>query len=119
MSILDIPPVPISSWKELPYQYQIWLGRIWFVLTKQLLKTSLVFDFPNIGAVATSTTTTSLIGVAVGDTVLVTPSTALEAGITVYGYVSAADTITLVASNPTAGPINPVSRTYYITVIRA
>ena len=119
MSILDIPPIPLSSWKELPYQYQIWLGRIWYTLTRQFLKTSVTFDFPNIGAVATSTTTATLTGAAVGDTVIVTPSTALEAGLVIYSYVSAVNTITLVANNPTAAAINPASRTYYITVIKA
>jgi len=119
MSILDIPPIPLSSWKELPYQYQIWLGRIWYALTKQFSKTSLTFDFPNILAGAISTTTATVPNTAVGDTVLITPSTALEAGLVVYGYVSAVNTVTLVANNPTAAAINPASRTYYITVIKA
>lgn len=76
------------------------------------------FDFPNIGAVATSTTTVGVSGAQVGDSVIVTPSTALEAGLVVYGYVSAADTITIVANNPTAAAINPASRTYYVSVIK-
>ena len=82
------------------------------------LSGSKVHDFGSIGSVATATTTTTVTGAAAGDTVLITPSTALEAGIVVYGYVSAADTITIVANNPTAGAIDPASRTYYVSVIK-
>ena len=89
----------------------------YFHLVKAL-SGSTTFDFPNIGAVATSTTTVTVTGAAGGDTVLVTPSTALEAGLVVYGYVSAADTVTIVANNPTAAAINPASRTYYVSVIK-
>ncbi len=76
-------------------------------------------DFGNITAVNTDTTTLTVTGAQTGDSVIVNPSTAIEAGIVVYGYVSAADTVTLVANNPTAGAINPASRTYYVTVLKA
>lgn len=79
---------------------------------------SVTHDFPNTGAVAVSTTTLTITGAAAGDSVIVTPSTQLEAGINVYGWVSAADTITLVANNSTAAAINPASRTYYVSVIK-
>lgn len=82
------------------------------------LSGSKVHDYGSIGAVAVATTTTTVTGAAAGDTVLITPSTALEAGINVYGYVSAADTITIVANNSTAGAIDPASRTYYVSVIK-
>lgn len=75
-------------------------------------------DFGNITAVNTDTTTLTVTGAQTGDSVIVNPSTALEAGIVVYGYVSAADTVTIVANNPTAGAINPASRTYYVTVLK-
>ena len=82
------------------------------------LSGSKVHDFGSIGSIATATTTTTVTGAAAGDTVLITPSTALEAGLVVYGYVSAADTITIVANNPTSGSIDPASRTYYVAVIK-
>lgn len=82
------------------------------------LSGSKTHDFGNITAVNTATTTLTVTGATAGDAVIVTPSTALEAGIVVYGYVSAADTVTIVANNPTAGAIDPASRTYYVTVLR-
>ena len=89
----------------------------YYHMTKAL-SGSKTHDYGSIGAVATATTTLTVTGAAAGDTVLVTPSTALEAGIVVYGYVSAADTVTIVANNPTAGAIDPASRTYYVSVIK-
>lgn len=82
------------------------------------LSSSKTHDFGSISTVSTATTTQTVTGAAAGDTVLITPSTALEAGLVVYGYVSAADTITIVANNPTAGSIDPASRTYYILVLK-
>jgi hypothetical protein len=85
----------------------------------RILTGNTTFDFPNIGAVNTSTTTVTVTGAQTGDSVIVNPSTALEAGLVVYAYVSAGDTVTIVANNPTAGAINPASRTYYVTVLKA
>jgi len=85
---------------------------------KRALEGSKTHDFPNIGAVATSTTTVTITGAVAGDHVLVTPDSALEAGINIYGYVSAADTVTIVANNSSAGAINPASRTYYVLVTK-
>jgi len=85
----------------------------------RILAGSTTHDFANITAVNTATTTVTVTGAQTGDSVIVNPSTALEAGIVVYGYVSAADTVTIVANNPTAGAINPASRTYYVTVLKA
>jgi hypothetical protein len=89
----------------------------YYHLTKAL-SGSKTHDFGSIGAVATATTTTTVTGAAAGDTVLVTPSTALEAGINVYGYVSSSNTVTIVANNSSAGSIDPASRTYYVSVIK-
>jgi len=84
----------------------------------KILHASTVFDFPNITAGTTSTTTVSVTGAAVGDAVVVNPDSVIEAGINIYGYVSAANTVTIVAANPSAGAVNPVSRTYYVTVFK-
>lgn len=79
---------------------------------------SKVHDFGSITTINTATTTLTVTGAQTGDTVIVNPSTALEAGLVVYGYVSAADTVTIVANNPTSGSIDPASRTYYVTVLK-
>ena len=76
-------------------------------------------DFASVASLNTQTTTLTVTGAQTGDNVVVNPSTALEAGLIVYAYVSAADTVTIVASNASAGAIDPVSRTYYITVLKA
>lgn len=89
----------------------------YFHLTRAL-EANKVFDFPNTGAVAVSTTTVTVTGAVLGDQVMVTPSTQLEAGINIYGYVSATNTVTIVANNSTAGAIDPASRTYYVLVIK-
>lgn len=89
----------------------------YYHLTRALAN-SKVHDFASIAAVNTATTTVTVTGAQTGDSVIVNPSTALEAGLVVYGYVSAADTVTIVANNPTAGAIDPASRTYYVTVLK-
>lgn len=77
-----------------------------------------VHDFASIATLTNSTTTVTVTGAQVGDSVIVNPSSTLEAGLILYGYVSAVDTVTIVASNPTAGAIDPASRTYYVSVIK-
>jgi len=82
------------------------------------LNSSKTVNFGTVNAVNISTTTQTVTGALTGDAVIITPATQLEAGINVYGYVSASDTITIVANNSTAGNIPMANRTYYITVIR-
>lgn len=79
---------------------------------------SKVHDFASVASLNTQTTTLTVTGAQTGDSVIVNPSTALEAGLIIYAYVSAADTVTIVASNASAGAIDPASRTYYVTVLK-
>lgn len=65
-----------------------------------------------------TTTTVTIAGAAVGDVALVSPSAALEAGLSLYAYVSAADTVTVVAVNATSGTVNPASNTFNVIVIK-
>ena len=122
MAIRPIPAPQILDDKSGLFSFQEWFKQVRNAINTLIatfLTGSITYDFPNIGAVATATTTLTITNAAIGDSVLVTPSTTLEAGLVIYGYVSSANTITLVANNPTAGAINPASRTYYITVIKA
>lgn len=64
-----------------------------------------------------TTTTVTIAGAAVGDVALVSPSAALEAGLSLYAYVSAANTVTIVVVNATAGTVNPAENTYNVIVI--
>lgn len=81
-----------------------------------------VFDFPNIAANSTQTTTVSLPGVVTGATnqqVMVTSSDAAQnRDIHFKGFVSANNVVTICATNPTVGAIDPASATYRVTVMQ-
>lgn len=64
-----------------------------------------VYDPPNIASLAQTTTTISVPGAALGDTVIAAFSNDLQA-ITLSAYVSAADTVTAVMFNGSAGAVN-------------
>lgn len=84
---------------------------------KKALKGTKTFDFGTVNTVNTSTTTQTITGATTTNVVVVTPTSALVAGLLVYGYVSGADTVTLVCGNPTAGNIAAGSITYNILVM--
>lgn len=70
-----------------------------------LLSGSVVFDPPNILAGGTTATTVTVTGAALGDFAQASFSLSLG-GLTMTAYVSAANTVTVVLHNPTAGAIN-------------
>jgi hypothetical protein len=83
-----------------------------------ILSSTNVLDFPSIPANSATNLTVTVTGAGVGDSVsLGTPAT-LIGGLTVMGYVSAPDTVTVRAANSTTGPIDPASGTYRATVIK-
>lgn len=69
---------------------------------------------PTVSNTGTSITVT---GAQVGDSVILNPSSVLEAGISITAFVSSANTVTVTATNPTAGGITMASRTYNVLVI--
>jgi len=92
-----------------------------FGTIKGVYSSSVTIDIANITANSTVTTTATVTGCRVNATnpctVIVqtqTPTT----GIITDGYVSSDDTVTIRAMNITTGAINPVSKTYQITVIQ-
>lgn len=84
---------------------------------KTAVKGSKTHDFGTVNAVTNATTTQTVTGATTTSTVIVTATTTLVAGLVVYGYVSSADTVTLVCTNPTAGNIAATSKTYQILVL--
>jgi hypothetical protein len=75
-------------------------------------------NFPEIAAAGTEVLTIAVTGAATGDAVHIgVPTAAINAGVIYWGYVSAADTVTVVANNITAGPINPASGTFRAVVM--
>jgi hypothetical protein len=66
----------------------------------------------SIAAGADATQTVTMTGAATSDVVTATPEGGLEAGLSFFAYVSAANTITLVIRNHTAGAVDPASRVW-------
>lgn len=80
------------------------------------IKGSKTHDFGSIAAFAQSTTTQAVTGAGTNDCVIVTPQTN-TAGIVYWGYVSAADTVTIVAQNTTNAAVDPASTVFNILVL--
>jgi len=76
-------------------------------------------DAGAVGAGATDTDTVTVPGVALGDMVLGFGMTVSEAGLVKRAYVSAANTVTIVTYNPTAGSINLAAATVNFVIGRA
>ncbi len=77
---------------------------------------SVIIDFPSIAAAGQATSAVTVTGARAGAGVTVASSAAPTAGIVLDGYVSAADTVTVRATNITAAPVDPASATYVVTV---
>ena len=72
-----------------------------------------------VGAGATDTDTVTVPGVALGDVVIGFSHGVSEAGLVKRAYVSAANTVTIVTYNPTAGSVNLASNTVTLIIGRA
>ena len=74
-------------------------------------------DLPSISAAATGSATFTVTGAAVGDAIIVNPP-ALTTGLVFGGAaVTAADTVTVYATNATASPINQAAANFVYTWI--
>ena len=71
------------------------------------------------GAAGAATDTVTVAGVALGDMVLGMSVGVSEAGLVRRAYVSAANTVTIVSYNPTAGDVNLASTTLQLIIGRA
>jgi hypothetical protein len=75
-------------------------------------------NFASIAAAGTQTGTITVTGAVAGDAVFIgVPTAAINAGVIYWGYVSAANTVTVVANNITAGPIDPGNATFRAVVM--
>lgn len=77
-----------------------------------------VLDSASLGTAATATDTITVPGVALGDMVLGFSVAVSEAGLVRRAYVSAANTVTIVTYNPTAGTIDLASTVVDVVVAR-
>jgi hypothetical protein len=76
-------------------------------------------DSALIATTATATDTVAVPGVALGDMVIGMSIGVSEAGLVRRAYISAADTVTIVTYNPTAGDVNLASTTLQLVIGRA
>ncbi len=87
-------------------------------ITNVLTATSTI-NFASIPANTTADSSgITVTGAAVGDAVFVGVPAAIESGIVVTGYVSAADTVKVRAANVTAAPIDPASGSFKVVVVK-
>lgn len=87
-------------------------------LTK-VLTASASLNFPSISAASQADLTITVAGAAVGDEVSLGLPAAPTAGLVFNAFVSAANTVTVRASNITASPIDPAAATFGVIVLGA
>jgi predicted RecA/RadA family phage recombinase len=75
-------------------------------------------DFPSIAAVTTSTLTITVAGAVFGDPVVLSLPATVNAGIVFDARVTAADVVTVRATNITAAAIDPAAATFGVLVIK-
>jgi hypothetical protein len=80
---------------------------------------SCTLDAGAVSAGATDTDTVTVPGVALGDMVIGFSHGVSEAGLVKRAYVSAANTVTIVTYNPTAGSVNLAPTTVQLIIGRA
>lgn len=85
----------------------------------KVLSGSASLNFPSISAASQSSLTISVPGAAVGDEVIMALPAAPAAGLVFNAFVSAADTVTVRASNISASPVDAAAATYGVIVIAA
>jgi hypothetical protein len=74
--------------------------------------------WPNIGATTSTVATLAVAGSSVGDCVFLSTPASVPAGITFFGWVPNAGTVTIQALNVTGASITPVAGTYRATAQR-
>lgn len=85
----------------------------------EVLSGSKTHDFASIADGARATTTVTVTGAALGDFVVGVSLGVSAAGLNLFGYVSAADTVTVVAENKTGSAVDLASTTLRALVRKA
>jgi len=92
----------------------VWVGSA----ESESLSATAALDFPAINAAASADLTIAVPGAAVGDSVAIGLPAAPAAGLVFFGFVSAANTVTVRAMNITVAPVDAVSATFRATVFK-
>jgi len=83
------------------------------------LRASAALDFPSIAATTgQQTLTITVTGAAVNDAVVLGAPSAFPAGLSCFGWVSSANTVSITLLNNTAGAIDPAVMTWSVTIIK-
>ena len=85
----------------------------------KVLSASASLDFASISAGAQASLTITVTGAAVGDEVIMALPAAPAAGLVFNAFVSAANTVTIRASNISGSPVDAAAATYGVIVIAA
>jgi hypothetical protein len=85
----------------------------------KVLSASASLDFASISAASQASLTITVTGAAVGDEVIMALPAAPAAGLVFNAFVSAADTVTIRASNISGSPVDAAAATYGVIVIAA
>jgi hypothetical protein len=85
----------------------------------KVLSASASLNFASIPAVSQADLTITVTGAVVGDEVIMALPAAPAAGIVFNAFVSAANTVTIRASNITASAVDPAAATYGVIVLTA
>lgn len=93
----------------------VWVGEA----GRASLTATAALDFASINAAASADLTIAVAGAAVGDSVELGLPAAPAAGLVFNGFVSAANVVTVRATNITAAPVDAASATYRATVHKA
>lgn len=83
-----------------------------------VLGASATLDFGSISAAAQEDLTITVTGAAANNTVVLGLPAAPAAGIVFNAFVSAANTVTVRATNASGSPVNPGSATYSVVVLQ-
>ena len=94
------------------------LSKLVSAMREAFLFGSATYDAANLVDGAGATSTITVTGAALGDLVLVSCGVDLQ-GITLTGYVSAANTVSFRLQNESGGPIDLASTTYRAVVLKA
>lgn len=81
-----------------------------------IITATAALDFPSIAANAKADLTITVTGATVGDAVFLGLPAAPAAGLVFNAFVSAANTVTVRASNTSAAPVDAASATYRVVV---
>ncbi|RWO08239.1 hypothetical protein [Mesorhizobium sp.] len=109
---LNLAPVRIIAWVSAANTVSYY-----FENPQALLTGSATYDAASIAAGAEVTTTVTVTGAAIGDVVVGTSHGVDQAGLTIEGYVSAANTVTAVVRNGTGGAVDLASATLRAVVL--